>query len=438
MANQKISKIFFYIFVFLLPWQTRLILFPEKPEFLGFSIYLSEIFLWLALTFWLASIGFKKIKPPFVFMFLCFYVLVSIFWSPDKIAAFRIWLYIFEGMMVYLYLKNYKKENPPQPSFFKGGSIPLCKRGIEGDFILIFLFSLFIASVFGIFQFFNLGSPAWKWLGLAERGAWNLGDIVVQLNGARFLRAYGPFPHPNIFGGYLAAGILLLFRIFPERSKAACPAKLLVIQERSGESRGYNKNFVLRLAQGIKFLFGGVFFLALFLTFSRSAWLALAAASTYFIFKNLRKDVLKFFVFLSALAIAFYIIFLPLVKMRIIAEGRLEQKSNTERVASWKEGFAAWRQNPFFGSGPGNYNVGLAKPYSQPAHNIFILVLAELGIAGFVIYLFLWRGFWKNPVLRPFLILFFVIGLFDHYLWTLYSGSMLFWFGLSLFSNENS
>jgi O-antigen ligase len=142
------------------------------------------------------------------------------------------------------------------------------------------------------------------------------------------------------------------------------------------------------------------------------------------------------------------------VKTRVGAEGRLEQKSNTERIASWRDGLAVWKQNPFFGSGAGVFARSEATKQSQekrdrhaptkasglamteivePPHNIFILVLSQLGLVGFAIYLFLWRGFWKSPALRPLLILFFAIGMPDHYLWTLYSGSMLFWLGLSFF-----
>ena len=155
----------------------------------------------------------------------------------------------------------------------------------------------------------------------------------------------------------------------------------------------------------------------------------------------------NFFIFLSALAIAFSIIFWPFVRTRATSAGRLENKSNVERVGSWKNGLAVWRQNPIFGLGLSviarseatkqsrdrHATPWLATTeYAQPAHNIFILVLSQLGIAGFAVYLFFWRGFWKNPAARPFLILFFVIGFFDHYLWTLYAGQMLFWLGLSL------
>ncbi len=425
------SKVLFYIFVFFLPWQTRMIFTPEKPELLSFSIYLSEIFLWLALAFWLTGADLKKIlpnpplqkegtanTPPFekgrlggilVFSFLVF---LSIFWSPDRVAAFRLWLFIFDGIMIYIFLREHGE---------------LRQKAAK-----VFLFSLFIASLFGIWQFFNLGSPAWKWLGLAARGAWNLGDIVVAADGGRWLRAYGPFPHPNIFGGYLAVGLIILFNFL----------------KTTQSSRSYK-------TRGIYFLAATLFF-ALFLTFSRSAWVAFAVAAIYFIFEfykkkrltltcaaaqvnvnDKRENILKFFIFLFALAITFSIIFWPLFSTRATSAGRLEQKSNTERVGGWKIGLSSWLAHPVFGAGLGNsiitnYELRITNKIQEPAHNIFLIALAELGLVGFMIYLFLWRGFWKNPALRPLLILFFVIGMLDHYLWTFWSGQMLFWLGLAI------
>ena len=106
--------------------------------------------------------------------------------------------------------------------------------------------------------------------------------------------------------------------------------------------------------------------------------------------------------------------------------------SKTERVASWKQGFSVWKNNPILGTGIGNYTIESRELNSQPTHNIFLLVLVELGIVGFVLYFLIWQKFWKNKNERSLLLLFLIIGLFDHYLWSLYSGQMLFWLGLGL------
>lgn len=399
MAN-KIQKIFFFFFILLLPLQTRLILTPGKTEFLTFSIYLSEIFLWLALGFWLARADLGKIRIPRVFLFFCFFVFLSIAWSSDRVAAFRLWLFVFDGIVAYIFLREYGE--------------------LRGAAVKCFLFSMFVAAIFGIWQFFHLSSPVEKWLGLAARGAWNLGDIVVAFDGERWLRAYGPFPHPNIFGGYLAAAILLVF---------------VILRSRAEESR--DPSLALRMTTAYIFL--SVFLLALFLTFSRGAWLALVIAAVYFLAKNYNRETKKLFIFSLIFIAAMGAVFWPFLKTRATSSGRLEGKSNTERLASWREGLTVWWNHPIFGAGKIHPNPPLQKegapPFEkgrlggilQPPHNIFILILAELGLLGFLIYLFLWRNFWKNPAARPLLILFFVIGFFDHYLWTLWSGQILFW-----------
>ena len=37
-----------------------------------------------------------------------------------------------------------------------------------------------------------------------------LGDSVIETSMGRFLRAYGPFDHPNILGGIMVLGIILV------------------------------------------------------------------------------------------------------------------------------------------------------------------------------------------------------------------------------------
>jgi hypothetical protein len=116
----------------------------------------------------------------------------------------------------------------------------------------------------------------------------------------------------------------------------------------------------------------------------------------------------------------------------------------------------------------------------QPVHNVFLLVLVELGLVGFSIFtFFLWKLFhmeqigtkpeircstWsaegcdvysKPPgtnvpretiesrlnlqtIFRAVLIGFFVIALFDHYLWDIQQGQIMLWMGLGLLASSES
>jgi len=103
------------------------------------------------------------------------------------------------------------------------------------------------------------------------------------------------------------------------------------------------------------------------------------------------------------------------------------------------------------GIGIGNYTAytnakdqlyGVEKQSSayQPVHNIYLLVISELGIFGLLaLLLFLLSNTrcltWKNPWtlgLSLAVVSLLTIGLFDHYLWTLHFGILLFWITFSL------
>ena len=83
-------------------------------------------------------------------------------------------------------------------------------------------------------------------------------------------------------------------------------------------------------------------------------------------------------------------------------------------------------------------------PYMhQPAHNIYLLIAAEGGVVALILFCVvicnIVRHWWINqndPVLKYSLLIMLggllVIGLFDHYLWTIEAGSLLLWVTLGL------
>ncbi|HEY4293683.1 O-antigen ligase family protein [Luteibacter sp.] len=66
------------------------------------------------------------------------------------------------------------------------------------------------------------------------------------------------------------------------------------------------------------------------------------------------------------------------------------EESAAGRVDAWYSGLEMFRENPLFGVGPGNFTE-----YNElTAHNSFVLVLAETGFVGFVLWLaFVCYGF---------------------------------------------
>ncbi len=300
-------------------------------------------------------------------------------------------------------------------------------------------------SLFSFGQFFAQETGPHPWLGVARHAASQLGDAVVEYGDERWLRAYGTFGHPNIFAGYLGGILIVLIALFREaRSKR-------------------EELFCIGAAQ--------IVIAALFITFSRSAWIAtlaaLAIACVVVLMKKrsgrqlseVRRNVFPSWV-VFALASAVILgslgaAYRDLVAVRLGLHGpaRLEVRSLAERTAGLKEGIALVRQHWLTGVGVaqstavqagGDEAAGRLKPaYAyQPAHNAYLVLFIELGIGGFLILLALlvWRvrrlagASW--PFAQTTLFVFaLTVGVFDHFVWTLPVG-MLVWALFLFFPTE--
>ncbi|HLD30578.1 MAG TPA: O-antigen ligase family protein, partial [Patescibacteria group bacterium] len=197
----------------------------------------------------------------------------------------------------------------------------------------------------------------------------------------------------------------------------------------------------------------------LFATFSKSAILAFIIVLLFFlvgsfIFKEVKENrqlLSKSICLFTFVAIIFSSIFWEPVATRVRGTGRLEAKSTNERISYFGESWQLIKNHPFLGVGLGNYTLALHNEINpnlnsweyQPAHNIYLLVLAELGVVGFLVFtgflLYFLFSLQKNiswyNLFDPRNTVFFLIllvGLFDHYFWTLYFGIILFWIYLSL------
>jgi O-Antigen ligase len=295
-------------------------------------------------------------------------------------------------------------------------------------------------AIFALAQVFLQYVPGWSWIGVAVQDPRHLGVSVVQTNDLRFLRAYGGFPHPNILGGFMTFGILLSTWLF------LLPRKL---------SNKWSELLILSTIP--------LFTVALFYSFSRSAWIALAFGFFVLLFLTLiKKDDQKSdwiktslpIIAVTATILTFAFINWELTSSRLgLAPEpvRLEQQSVSERSQSLKNGIKVFQAYPILGTGPNSELPALANlttPFSkggqggfaplEPPHNVFILILANFGISGSLIIfgflLFLLRQaltHWKigDPNLRALSIAlitsWLVISMFDHYLFSLWSGQFL-------------
>ncbi|HWQ99312.1 MAG TPA: hypothetical protein VN397_00500, partial [Candidatus Methylomirabilis sp.] len=70
-----------------------------------------------------------------------------------------------------------------------------------------FVLSLIPHAALGVWQFARQDIIGSTLLGIATQHPWTSGVSVVEHGLYRVLRAYGGFPHPNVFGGWLAVGL---------------------------------------------------------------------------------------------------------------------------------------------------------------------------------------------------------------------------------------
>jgi len=329
---------------------------------------------------------------------LAFWSGLSILWSAEKSAAFYLWLNLLEGValfLIILYLKIDKNKL----------LWPLAlTAGLQG--------------LLAGWQFVTQSIAENKWLGIATHEASQLGEIVIENSDGRWLRAYGTFSHPNILGGFCVFGLLATL----ELSRSAKKQHQLILM-------------IVAMANAL-----GIFF-----SFSRSAWLAATIATAIIIVRSIKEKnclTIKTLAAASIVLIFLSVTFSSFVLARSNFANRLEQISLNERSAQIEESLKIFRSSHWLGVGINNYTATLASSYPdlpayslQPVHNLYLLILAELGIVGFLaftffIIFFLLQGksrcdrlIWLAPLL--------IIGLFDHYLWTQYAGIALFWLVLT-------
>jgi hypothetical protein len=269
------------------------------------------------------------------------------------------------------------------------------------------------------------------------------GVSVVVADGIRWLRPYGFLPHPNILAGFLTVGLLA--------------TTALILGER-GRLRWI----------GIGIFLVGLW--ALMLTFSRAAWLGFAAggfAMLPILWPQLRQRAnRKAVVTLAVLAIGaaglFAAIYRPYLSARTGLDNEaVEQRSVVDRVIFTEMAFRAINESPILGVGIGNFpwkatHYLLETDFDTrgiPVHQVFLSAWSELGLVGLglttlmliagievVLRKMRVRG---DPTDRPDehsdylaraamlggVIALMVIGLFDHYPWTLLHFQAL-WFGL--------
>ncbi len=425
------ARISFALTIVLAPLRWRIILwerptFPVYGDYTNFLLFASDIALIYTLIFWGSSLLLSPRKVSFgsasIWIFLIGLTMagfVSIYASEDNILSIYQFIRLGFLFLFYLYIVN----EIPSPRWV------LVPVGLQ----------ILVESMIAIWQSLLQHSLGLRTLGELPLDPNIKGVSVVLANGFRFLRAYGLSDHPNILGGCLAFGLIILLAVIL-----------------------YSENRARWIAS--------IFFLpalvALVLTFSRSAWISFLIGSSFMVGMEAvlrRWESIKRAVWLGLVSI---LIITPVAwknrqffGVRLNAGGSFsqapfEQQSVGERMLLIRSGNQIFVEHSVTGIGLGASPLAMKRrfPYFQtnyqPPHYTLLAAALETGVIGAIFYFLLlvmpWIIFlprWKSIATQPYLMSTFIlllaitiVGLFDYYTWLNAAGRVWQWLAWGLWS----
>ncbi len=318
-------------------------------------------------------------------------------------------------------------------------------KGLDQIFVPL-LAQIPIQAVFAIVQVSEQRSLGLEQLGELPLDPVQSGVSVILVNGLRYLRAYGLTDHPNILGGSLALGLIVLSGWIASR---------------------FSPNF--ENISGWIFAVAGVYslgFLALFLTYSRSSWLAWLTGTLFLLLILGKRGLGRHRQAVLGLGLMGIVIIMPfLYQNRDLLIHRLDlkpsaqsshpaERSVSERNALIQAGNEIFSQAPLTGVGLGAFPIALQQahpiyPYPyQPPHLVLLEVAAETGIITAVLFgiAMIWPwlvGLTQRKTLQAssglftsyaLLLAVTSISFFDYYPWLLQTGRLWLWLSWGLWA----
>ncbi|MCL4360478.1 O-antigen ligase family protein [Patescibacteria group bacterium] len=371
-------RFMFFLLIVLLPtqigyhwWPDWSIVLGRRVDYLSPTLYATDVALLILVALWImgsdiisrTAVRVRTSGPlPVVLVFGCILFAGANIWESVRIPET---LYAWGKALEFAMLGYYVIAEKP--------SLRLISLG--------FAVGVIYSSIVGLLQFFfqhSVGGMVW-WLG--ERTFSVNTPGIARLSACFFtdcpmlLRPYATFPHPNVFGGFLALTLPLLLFCFFSLSRT----DTYTLRGYRGLSLFRNSGrmvFAAALALGIPMLV---------LTFSRSAWLVALlgfAAVGWKTYGRMRKIVFTVsVVFVALVAVGFSHI--QMTDESVVVREQLA-------VSAWDMFRTA---NPF-GVGLGNFLIRLPEFLSiksvyflQPVHSIYLLVLSETGVLGCMVFL---------------------------------------------------
>lgn len=225
-----------------------------------------------------------------------------------------------------------------------------------------------------------------------------IGIAKISMSGVELLRAYGTFSHPNSLAGFY----LLIYAFVLFQSKPT-----------------WTRTLLLAVAP-----------LLIFLSFSKVAMLGFALVSVKYIVVRYRMDRDHCMVCIGAKVLAL------MIPIAIVFRGVSDPLSAPIRMQLMHNAVVLVQHHALTGVGLGAYVIAqqyfpaqLVGSFGQPVHNIFLLMISEVGII-IPIWLMVWGGrfLWSHRHNTQLIACIFAVcftGLFDHYWLTLIQNTLL-------------
>ncbi len=456
-----LERLIFYLLVFTVPFQARLVLHRWVQPFNQWTsayLYGTDILIFLLFVFWAvraARAGRRnEIKSAIAETF-------KIKWSNPHIwlAGFFIVsaLSIFNSRIVGLSLYQLLKLAEFVGFYFylrsAFGKIYEFRR-----ILTVIVASGVFQAIIAIAQYLKQGSLGLKLLGESPLSVNATGVAVFIADSQKYLRAYGTAPHPNVLAAWLMLAIFAFYFLLFYHLKSKGPQPIVALSHGRGLVQLKNSWWA---AIYVVLLFG------FFFTFSRAIiglWaLGVIIGISFLLFERnsgsfFPKSIKAVKSHVAAIAVVTFItaglfsaVYWPQVWSRVhISAG---EEAVTQRIFYNKMAESVTMANPILGVGIGQFVPQLMNKlkhwpayFYQPVHNVYLLIASETGLVGlslFLLFLFLiFYGFIKRAKMQKayqysFSILafsFLAMGLFDHFLWTLQQGSLIFWMIWALIS----
>ena len=402
----KALLILFYILLFLLPTQLGRHFFFDfsyvsglRSDYLAPVLYVTDLLIFSILfTFFFIKHkkNIRKKQTPLVIVY-SLYLLFSIIFVPlNKWAA------------IYKFIKL--------TEFFLLGYVTVKIKPKIFHVISVLSIGSFYSSVVAIWQFIiqkSIGGYLW-FMGERTLNSLTPGIALGSWGGRSFLRPYATFPHPNVLGGFLSLVLTYVIYTLTNHYKVMKKTWLLF--------------YMLVTILGV---------ITLVITFSRLAW-ASFLVGVFCLLILRKKDAYKWLQSKKTfLLIILYLIILSSVVILIFIS--LNEKSIIERKELIQVALSMIASKPLFGVGLNNFivQVKFYVPYIkntyllQPVHNVYLLIFSELGFVGFFLTLLgisvlLLRSLKSRQIVFISIVQLFFLGMFDHYLFTLQQGMLLF------------